>query len=128
MGAPHTVSRTTSTEHGADRMTASAVLPRVNRARPVRPWVPTTTSSACRSCEIDDGLRRWSRLRNRLAIDPEADQRFLKPALSRTLQIVDRPNRNTRNAVYERKASSCRTGRTSKSECANVDDVKKLEL
>ena len=56
MRAHHTVSRTTSTEHGADRMTASAVLPSVNRARPVRPWVPTTTSSAER-CQIDDGLR-----------------------------------------------------------------------
>jgi len=41
-----TVSRTTSTEHGADRMIDSAVLPSVNRARPVRPCVPTTTSSA----------------------------------------------------------------------------------
>ena len=33
----HTVSRTTSTEHGADRMTVSAVLPSVNRESPVRP-------------------------------------------------------------------------------------------
>jgi hypothetical protein len=48
--------------------------------------------------------------------------------LSRSLQIVDRLDRNARNAAHERKASSCRPGRTSKSECANVDDVKKLEL
>ena len=127
MRAHHTVSRTTSTEHGADRMTASAVLPSVNRARPVRPWVPTTTSSAGK---LPD--RRWSASLFPTSQSPRHRYRsgstLLEPPLSRSLQIVDRPDRNARNAVYERKASSCRTGRTSKSECANVDDVKKLEL
>jgi hypothetical protein len=79
----------------------------------------------CRSREIDDGLRCGSRRRKRLAIDPETNQRFSKPALSRTLQIVDRPNRNTRNTMHEREAGSCRIR---KGECANVDDVNKLEL
>jgi hypothetical protein len=81
-----------------------------------------------RRCAVDDGLRRQSRLRNRVAIDTEADQRLLKPALSRSLQIVDCPDRNARNAVHEWQPHSCRTSRTSEDECANVDDVKKLEL
>jgi hypothetical protein len=81
-----------------------------------------------RSGEVDDSLRRRSRLRQCVAIDTEADQRVLKLALSRGLQIVDRANRDPRNAVHEWEPKSCRTSRTSEGECANVDNVKKLEL
>ena len=51
----------------------------------------------------------------------------LKLPVSGTLQIVDRPNRNVGNAVPERESSSYRAARTREGECANVDDVKKLE-
>ena len=39
-------SRTASTEQGAKSITEAAVLPSVNRCKPLRPRVPTTTSSA----------------------------------------------------------------------------------
>ena len=79
-----------------------------------------------RSRVIDDSLPRQFRLRDGLALDAEADQRVSKLPLSRSLQIIDRPNRDPRNTVHKGEPHSCRSSRTSKRECANVDDVKKV--
>src|SRR5262245_59004677 len=45
-------SRTTMTEHGAPRAIDSATDPRISRRSPLRPWVPTTITSAPKSLAI----------------------------------------------------------------------------